>query len=80
MEPVTHIYSKGMATPQEPAVSKVSVLLFPLVSSPCWLFGFMHGYDICQSKARIQLHTPVAYRQCATYGLLVTGYMYIVLL
>ena len=25
MEPVTHVYSKGMATPQEPAVSKASL-------------------------------------------------------
>lgn len=24
MEPVTHVYSKGMATPNEPAVSKAS--------------------------------------------------------
>lgn len=27
MEPVTHVYSKGMATPQEGAVSKASAML-----------------------------------------------------
>lgn len=30
MEPVTHVYSKGMATPQEPAVSKASVAIHPV--------------------------------------------------
>lgn len=28
MEPVTHVYSKGMATPLEPAVSKASVAIW----------------------------------------------------
>lgn len=28
MEPVTHVYSKGMATPKDGAVSKASVVAF----------------------------------------------------
>lgn len=42
MEPVTHVYSKGMATPVEGAVSKASIVLvlvlvlFLLPSSFCW--------------------------------------------
>lgn len=40
------------------------------------LFGPMHDCDISQSKARIQYHTPVAYRQRAIYGLMVTGHVY----
>lgn len=31
MEPVTHVYSKGMATPQEAAVSKVQTTTLPLL-------------------------------------------------
>lgn len=35
MEPVTHVYSKGMATPAEGAVSKVSAVLYILLLTTC---------------------------------------------